>query len=79
MENGETKSGRQSTYWLWVGVIAFAVMLAVWGVSLFNHGNMLIFGTRQIERGTLIAAAILGVGANFRWAILRERAESPDE
>lgn len=73
------KSNRQPAGWYWVGVIAFAVMLAIWGVSLLTHGNTRILGTSEIERGAVIAAAFIGFGSFARWAVLRERAESLDE
>jgi hypothetical protein len=63
----------QQTRWFQVGMGAFAVLLTSIAVAILVSGSIV-----TVMPTVAAIASVVGIGALFRWAVLRERAKSPD-
>jgi hypothetical protein len=70
----KAKPEKQQTLWLWGGMVAVAVLLAAIATATLVHG-----GIDTVMSTVAAIASVVGIGAIFRWAVLRERTRSPDK
>jgi cobalamin biosynthesis protein CobD/CbiB len=65
---------QRAARWPWGGIAALVVLLATIVTGVVAHGHI-----EQVVRTVAAIVSVVGIGAVFRWAVLRERAKSSDQ
>jgi hypothetical protein len=65
---------RQQARWFRGGMVAFVVLLAAIATGMVVRGHI-----GQIMPIVAAIASVVGIGALLRWAVLREKTDSPSK